>query len=222
MKRIILYVVLSILIIPVLTRCGLDNYDEPKSLLTGKVVYDGQSIGVKGTGSTVQLELWQPGYDLYTAIPVYVTQNGSFQAELFNGDYKLVSKSGSGPWVNSLDTVEVVVKGNTTCEYPVTPFYTITNENFSLNGNVLTATFQINAVAGTQQLERAILVINKTGFVDETAQIAREDLLNPGTGTVTMTINLDDQVMSSILLNARAGVKVEGRQAIYSTIVQIK
>ena len=220
-KRIINSVIFSLILFG-FTGCGLDNYDEPKSMLTGKVVYNGQDIGVKGTGSTVQMELWQPGYDLYTAIPVYVTQDGSFQAELFDGKYKLVSQSGTGPWVSSQDTIDVVVKGNTSCEYPVTPFYTISDENFSLNGNSLTATFTVNKIAGTQALERAILVINKTGFVDETAQIAREDLVDPGTGQITMTMDLDDDVLSSALLNARVGVKIEGKQAIYSSVVQIK
>jgi len=222
MRKIIINSVIFILILFGFTGCGLDNYDAPKSSLTGKVVYNGQEVGVKGTGSTVQMELWQPGYDLYTAIPVYVTQNGSFSAELFDGNYKLVSKSGTGPWVNSQDTVNVVVTGTTSCEYPVTPFYTISDENFSLNGNSLTATFTVNKIAGTQALERAILVINKTGFVDETAQIAREDLIDPGTGQITMTMDLDDDVLSSALLNARVGVKIEGKQAIYSSVVQIK
>ncbi|MEN6452829.1 MAG: DUF3823 domain-containing protein, partial [Prolixibacteraceae bacterium] len=162
MRKIILYIMLLTIPGAFLPGCGLDNYDAPRSVLTGKVVYNGQNIGVKGTGSTVQLELWQPGYDLYTAIPVYVTQDGSFQTEIFDGDYKLVAKSGTGPWVSSQDTVEVTVKGATTCEYPVMPFYTISNENFSLNGSILTATFSVTGVAATQQLERAILVVNKT------------------------------------------------------------
>ncbi len=222
MKKIITNSFLFILILTGTTRCGVDNYDAPKSMLTGKVVYNGQEVGVKGTGSTVQMELWQPGYSLYTAIPIYITQDGSFHTELFNGSYKLVSKSGTGPWVSSQDTVEVVVTGNTTCEYPVTPFYTISNENFYLSGNQLTATFTVDHVAGTQALERAILVVNKTQFVDETAQIAREDLLDPGTGQITMIMDLSNDALSSVLLNARIGVKIEGRQAIYSPVFQIK
>jgi hypothetical protein len=222
MRKMILYTMLLTIASAFLSGCGLDNYDAPRSVLTGKVVYNGQNIGVKGTGSTVQLELWQPGYDLYTAIPVYVTQDGSFQTEIFDGDYKLVAKSGAGPWVSSQDTVKVTVKGATTCEYPVTPFYTISNENLSLNGSTLTATFTVTAVAGTQQLERAILVVNKTSFVDENAQIARADQLAPGTGQITMTLELTEAVLSSTLLNARVGLKTEGNQAIYSSVVKIK
>ncbi|MEN6454750.1 MAG: DUF3823 domain-containing protein, partial [Prolixibacteraceae bacterium] len=100
--------------------------------------------------------------------------------------------------------------------------YTISNENFSLNGSILTATFSVTGVAATQQLERAILVVNKTSFVDENAQIARIDQLAPGTGQMTMMLELTEAVLSSTLLNARIGLKTEGNQAIYSSVVKIK
>lgn len=202
--------------------CGKDNYDEPGSVLTGAVTYNGQSIGVKGTGSTVQLEIWQKGYQLYTSIPVYVTQDGTFSAVLFDGKYKMVSKSGNGPWVSQQDTVNFEVKGNTKVDYPVTPFYTISGESFSLSGSTLTATFTINQVAGDQPVETAILVVNKTGYVDETAQIARVDKSTPGTGQVTMTMELSSSAMANLVLNARVGVKIAGRQAIYSAVKKIK
>lgn len=202
--------------------CGKDNYDPPKSVLTGRVIYNGQNIGVKGTGNAVNLELWQRGFQLYTSIPVYVTQDGTFTAYLFDGDYKLVSRKGNGPWESKQDTIAVTVKGNTKVDYPVTPFYTISNETFTLNGNKLTATFNINFVSGAQAVDRAILVVNKTIFVDESAQIARVDKTNPGTGQVTMTLDLSTTVMSNVLLTARVGVKVSGREAIYSAPKQIK
>ncbi len=202
--------------------CGFDNFEPPKSTLTGNVVYEGAPVGVRGTGNAVQLELWQDGYELYTSIPVYVTQDGSFSASLFDGDYKLVSRNGNGPWVSSQDTIHFTVKGETYVEYSVTPFYTISNENFSLNGNVLTATFDVNQIAGSQPIERAVLVVNKTSFVDESAQIARADVTNPGTGQITMTLELNPNVMNSVLLNARVGVKVQGREAIYSSIQKVK
>ncbi len=216
------YYFLIVILSALFAGCGKDNYDEPGSFVTGSVVYNGQPVGVKGTGSTVQLEIWQKGYQLYTSIPVYVTQDGTFSAVLFDGNYKLVSKSGNGPWVSKQDTVDFVVKGKTTVDYPVTPFYTISGESFTLSGSTLTATFTINQVSGTQPVERAILVVNKTGYVDETAQIARVDKVNPGTGQVTMTMNLNNTVLSNGTLNARVGVKIAGREAIYCPVKKIK
>lgn len=214
------FIIFSLAIL--LAGCGKDNYDAPSSALTGKVVYNGQAIGVKGTGSSVQLELWQDGYPLYTSVPVYVTQEGTFSASLFDGDYKIVSKSGNGPWISTRDTLRFTVKGNTAVDYPVTPFYIISNENFTLSGNTLTATFNINHVSGTQSVERAILVVNKTKFVDETAQIKRVDSLNPAMGPVTMTMTLSNEVLANNVLNARVGVKISGREAIYSGIQPVK
>src|SRR5690554_1851707 len=182
--------------------CGFDNYEPPKSTLTGNVVYNDAPVGVRGTGNAVQLELWQDGFELYTSIPVYVSQDGSFSAKLFDGEYKLVSRNGNGPWVSSQDTIHFSVNGDSYIEYEVTPFYTLSNENFSLEGNVLTATFDVEEVAGTQSIERAILVVNKTAFVDESAQIARVDVTNPEVGQITLTMELSSSVMNSVLLNA--------------------
>ncbi|MEI3341903.1 MAG: DUF3823 domain-containing protein [Coprobacter fastidiosus] len=68
------------------------------------------------------------------------------QALLFDGDYKLITRDKNGPWVNHRDTVYLTVKGNTTCEYPVEPYYLIKNEKFSINGNTLKANFDIEKI----------------------------------------------------------------------------
>lgn len=168
MKTKLLYT--SLFLILIVFGCGKDNYNHPKSVFSGKILASesGERIGVKGTGNSIQLELWQSGYDLYTSIPVFVSQDGSFKTVLYDGDYKLVPKNGNGPWVSKQDTVELTVKGNTYVDYMVDPFYTISDESFSLDNNRLTATFRVTQVTGMQPLERAILVVNKTAFVDET------------------------------------------------------
>ena len=56
--------------------CGLDNYDAPESKVYGRVVYNGEPVGVRGTGEAVQLQLYQDGYELRNPIPVYVSQDG--------------------------------------------------------------------------------------------------------------------------------------------------
>src|SRR5690606_36045642 len=76
---------------------GLDNYDEPDSMLSGRVVYNGQPVNVRTGG--IELELWEPGFELETKIPVYVSQEGEYSAALFAGNYKLNAIRGQGPWV---------------------------------------------------------------------------------------------------------------------------
>src|SRR5687768_11903068 len=75
---------------------SVDNYDAPGSTLTGQVMFDGQGVGVRSNG--VQLELWEPAYPLRQKIPVYVAQDGSFSATLFDGSYKLNLLANNGPW----------------------------------------------------------------------------------------------------------------------------
>ncbi len=203
--------------------CGLDNYDEPDVVLSGNVVYNGENVQVMGSNGTVQMELYQDGYELTNQpLILYVKQDGSFQTTLFNGDYKLIAKAGTGSWVSNTDTLHINISGNTFCEYEVTPYFTISDESFSLNGNNLTVSFTINDVTGTEVVERAMLLVNRTTFVDETAQIQRIDTMYPGVGRVTMSMELSDETLSFPVLNARVGIKREGEQAIYCPVTNIK
>jgi hypothetical protein len=99
----------------ILTGCEKDNYQQPKSVLKGRIVYDGQVIGLRSNG--VQLELWQHGYQLFTKIPVHVEQDGTFSASLFDGNYKLVRLRGNGPWTDNSDSIDVQLKGSHTLFY---------------------------------------------------------------------------------------------------------
>ena len=77
--------------------CGKDNYQAPESTLTGTVVYQGEPVGVRGSNQSVRLQLWQDGFQTREPIDVYVAQDGSFSAALFDGQYKLITVPGSGP-----------------------------------------------------------------------------------------------------------------------------
>src|SRR5690625_3831085 len=106
------YNFLTLIFVLLSVGCGLDNFDEPKSLLQGKIVFQNRQVGLRGTGGAVQLQLYQEGYDLNDHINVYVNQKGEFQALLFDGTYKLITRDKNGPWVNSRDTTFVDVMGN--------------------------------------------------------------------------------------------------------------
>src|SRR6476469_9520926 len=125
MKRKIIF---SCILAPLLfTACKKDNKDAPQSTITGRVVYNGQPLQVKS--NAVQLELWQNGYQLFTKIPVYVNQDGTFSAKVFDGTYKLTRLKGNGPWQDQTDTILVQVKNSTAVDVPVTPYFTVSNES---------------------------------------------------------------------------------------------
>ncbi|MCE5225034.1 MAG: DUF3823 domain-containing protein [Porphyromonadaceae bacterium] len=218
--------ILSFFLLAVLfTGCGLDNYEEPQSKLMGKVTYNGETLGLRGTSGSVQLQIYQDGYAKHDPVAVYVNQDGTFEAMLFDGEYKLVTRNNNGPWVNDRDTVLVNVKGTTDCEVEVTPYFTISNESISLSGNTVNASLSINKIVSTATVSSVMLLVSKTAFVDEGTYIARQNLTTGAIGASTLSLDLSNNtdVAKATQLYARIGVKATGAdQAIYSDVVKIR
>jgi len=200
--------------------CGKDNYEEPRATLSGKVTYQGQPIGVRGSNNSVRLQLWQNGYALRNPIDVYVTQDGSFSAKLFDGQYQLVTVPGNGPWMHNTDTLQVQVKGNTKMDLQVTPYYTIDNVKYQLNGTKLNATFQLNKLDANRNLDHVNLLINDTKFVDLGHFEKREFINGNQIGTVTLEMDIAKELETKGALFARVAVKMNGiTEAIYDPAV---
>ncbi|PPL00943.1 Protein of unknown function [Parapedobacter indicus] len=206
--------------------CGFDNYDEPQSKLFGRVTYNGEALGVRGTGEAVQLQLYQDGYELRNPIPVYVAQDGTFEATLFDGEYKLVTRDNNGPWVNDRDTTVVDLRGTTNVDIEVTPYFTLSDVSLALNGNALSASFQIDQVVEDGAVDYAMILVSKTAFVDDVVYIVREDLSDPEAGTtITQSVDLsgNGDFNAGAPLFARVGVRPVGKdQAIYSQVVKLR
>lgn len=218
------YLILLLSII-VFTACGLDNYDAPQSVLSGKITYNGQTLGLRGTGEAVQLQLYQDGYQLRDNIPVYVGQDGTFKALLFDGQYKLVTRNQNGPWVNSRDTTTINLKGSTSINVEVTPYFTISNSNITLSGNQVSGTFNVNRIVETANIDYAILLVSKTNFVDDVSYIARQNLNRPQPGALSISMDLsgNQEFAKAKALYARVGVRTIGAdQAIYSEVIKLK
>jgi len=192
--------------------CTKDNYEPPKSQLTGRVVYNGQPIGVRSNG--VQLELWQHGYAFFSKIPVYVAQDGSFSALLFDGNYKMTRQNGVGPWVNNTDSLDVKVSGNTIVDMPVTPYSIVKSATYQKNATTITATASIETVTTTSPLEAVRLYVFRTALVDDFNQDAVASLEAAQIPSVTQPLTLSVAIPAS-LANAeavyvRVGVKTAG------------
>ena len=202
-----------------------DNYDEPNALLTGRVVYQGSPVGVRSNG--VQLELWQPGYDLNQKIPIYVDQDGSFSAMVFDGEYKLNLLAGNGPWVDIRDTLQVQVQGQTQVDVPVVPYYTIENPSISHAAGVVTASFEVGSVDTSRELEYVGLYVSTTSFVDrgnmavriERPRSAIPSLADP----ITLSVTLPASLANRDDVYARIGVKTVGvSELIFSPVTRIE
>lgn len=222
------YWIYSLLIlIAAFMSCGRDNYDEPASTLTGRVVYQGQPLQLKGSNQSVRLQLFQDGYDFRTPLDVFVAQDGSFSAKLFDGHYKLVTRDGNGPWLNRRDTTDVELRGTTTVDLEVTPYFTITDPSISLNGNVMNTSFTINQIVEASQIDRVMLLLNTTTFVDEVANVMRTEFTGDEVQVGQMSLNVDfsDEagVVNAPALFGRICVWPSGSdQGIFSPVVRLK
>lgn len=144
--------------------CEFDNFEEPKSTLTGRVVYNDQALGLRSDG--VQLELWQHGYDLFQKIPVYVAQDGTFSAVVFDGDYKMTLIRGNGPWMDRTDSIDVQVRGSQMIDVEVQPYYVISNTSFDVSGNSIAVTFTLEDTNSGRDLEFASIYMGRTILTD--------------------------------------------------------
>jgi len=156
--------------------CAKDNYTAPQSILSGHVVYNGTAVGVRSNGNTsggAQLEIWQHGYQLFTKIPVYIAQDGSYSALLFDGDY-LIDRLAGAPWVpQPTDSVLVHVRGNTTQDITVTPYFFVSAVTYTHTANTVTATITIVKPTGsTGTLSAVRLYVGRTIITDQTSSDA--------------------------------------------------
>lgn len=220
-----LYSVFTFLLaLALLAGCQYDNQEPPKSFITGQVVYNGQPVSVRS--NNVRLELWQPGYALFQKVDIHVAQDGTFSANVFDGHYKITRLRGNGPWVDQTDTIDVQLRGNTVVEVPVTPYFVIKDPNLKKNGNAIEATFHVEQVHASANLEAVHLYLGNTVIVDQnnntkSVRLAANavDLSQP------ITLGADIPAPSGAARSyvyARIGVKTAGvAEQIYSTPVKI-
>jgi hypothetical protein len=182
----------------IIAGCEYDNYTPPQSLLKGSVVYNNVPVGVRSNGT--QLELWQYKWDTKGVVAraklaVYIAQDGTYSALLFDGDYKIVRLAGA-PWSNpNTDTLNVTVSGNTTLDVPVTPYFTIAGETYVYNkaDSSITSTCNITKV-GTAAITNLTLFAGVTNIVDNTnnsqtnvVTTGLTDLTTPKTNKITLS-----------------------------------
>lgn len=205
--------------------CGLDNYDAPESLLQGKIVYKGRPVGLRSTSGAVQLQLYQEGFAKKDPIPVFVNQDGEFSAKLFSGDYKLVTRDKNGPWVNSRDTLEINVDGPTECLLEVTPYFLFSKYNISKEGTSIKASATIEKIVNEATVEKVILAVGKTMFVDESTNLKQMSLTPKSDMTVEGSINPAsiEGYNESMHLFARLGVRATGAdQYVFTPVIKLQ
>ncbi len=215
--------------------CDKDNYEEPTSKLSGRLVYQGQPIGVER--NQVPYELYQYGFGKVGPIGSSFAQDGSFSALLFDGDYRLIVPNGQGPFLwkktaaGAPDTVNISLKGSQTLDLEVTPYYLIQNPQFSAAGGKITGTFSAQKIitdANAKDIENVSLYINKTQFVSqsgedrvEMATLAGNAITDPNNISLQVTVPNIQPTQNYVF--ARIGLKIAGvEDRIYSPVVRVQ
>jgi len=228
------YILLIALCVGLIVSCKKDNYDPPSSTLSGRLVYNGDSIQVER--DQVPFELYQYGFGKVGAIAGTFTQNGTYSALLFDGDYKMIIPNGQGPFMwkqnssGSLDSLAVTIRGSQTLDLEVTPYYMIRTPQISGNTSTVTATFKVEKIItdsiNMKNIDRVSLYINRTQFVaggDNIAvkDLAGADIVDPN--NLTLSVNVPVIVPTQNYVFARIGVKIDGvEDMIFSPVQKIQ
>ncbi|QEC43215.1 DUF3823 domain-containing protein [Pseudobacter ginsenosidimutans] len=231
MKKFFLSILLLLSLFAVVS-CKKDNYDPPSVTLQGKLVYNGEAIGVEH--DKVTFELYQHGFGKTGPMGNTFKQDGSYSMLLFNGEYKLIVPNGQGPfqWKQKAqggpDSVVINVNGNQTIDLPVTPYYMIRNPQLTAGSGKVSASFSIEKIitdATARNIENVALYINRTQFVSGTdnngsASVNGGDITDPS--SLTLSVNIPSMNPSQNYIFARIGLKIEGLEdRIFSPLVKL-
>lgn len=216
-----------------LASCEKDNFTEPKSTLSGRIVYNGEPIGVEY--NQVRLQLWQPGFGKLAAIDAQVDQSGMYSATLFNGDYKLVFPKGRGPFKTlekdaaAKDTLFVTLEGDKQVDVEVQPYYMIRTPQFAGAENKVTATLKLEKIitgAEAKDIERVSLFINKTQLVSRATNVSVTDIAGADVknmNAITLETEIPALVPTQKYVFARVGVKIKDvEDMIFSPVQKVE
>jgi hypothetical protein len=220
-----------------ITACSLndyDNYDSPDAILEGNIVYQGEAIPVSYDNVTFQL--WQSGFGEESPITVSVDQDGSYSAELFSGDYRLILNDDQGPYVTptnsetSSDTVLVDLNGNQSLDIEVMPYHMIRNASFSISDRTVSANFGVEKILSDSEGGKAVqdvsLYISKTQFVDGRTSVSSQTVAAgdiSDMSSISLNTDVPELTPTQDYVFVRVGVKiVDVEDMLFSNVEKIQ
>lgn len=210
--------------------CKKDNYAAPATMLTGKIVYKGEALNFQRTldrtNYRVRFELRESGWGKTGPITIPISQEGTFSATLFNGEYKLVFPADNIPFIMnestplSRDTIALSLHGNKAMDIEVVPYYMIRDAAFAMSkvDSIVSGNFKLEQIitgANAKNAERVFLYISRTPFVDDADKVAVSEL-DASSITDLNNINLSVKVPAS--LNNNYGTQMADQKAVYARI----
>jgi hypothetical protein len=212
--------ILFIALCTVILSCKKDNYEEPAATLSGRIVYKGEPLNFEY--NRVNYELYQPGFGKTGPIGSVFTPEGGFSHVLFDGNYKLVVPSGQGPFVwkqtgaGKPDSIAITLKGNTTLDIEVMPYFMIRTPQLSFAGGKVTGTCKLEKIVtdgNAKNIERVTLYISKLQFADSQTNVATVNLAGSAItdiNNVSLSVTVPTLIPTQNYVYARIGVKFSG------------
>lgn len=225
-------IVTLIVLIATITSCRKDNYDEPGVRLSGRLEYKGAPIEVEY--NQVGFELYQYGFGKTGPMSSVFAPDGSYEMNLFNGEYKFIIPNGQGPFkwkqtpAGAPDSTTIVVNGSQEFNIEVTPYYMIRNPQLSGSGGSVAGKFGIEKIitdASAKDIENVTLYINKTQFVSGADNIASKtingsDITDPNNVNLSVSVPTINPAQNYVF--ARIGIKIAGvEDRIFSSVTKI-
>lgn len=212
-----------------LSSCAYDNYDKPQSMLSGKIVYNGNPIHV--ASQQVTFRLFQKGFETREPITVDVAPDGSYSTLLFDGDYEIIIPQGQGPFIQDTktDTLNVKVRGDMKQNIKVLPYYVFDNLQFSVSGRTVSADFglrQIITDARAQKIQSVSLYIGKTRFANVQNNVAVKTISGSKISnmkSIQLSATVPSLTPSQNKVFAHIGVKIQNvEDRLYSKVVKLE
>ena len=213
----------------------LDNRKYPASRISGAFLYNGQPVTIMGTasdaGGSNMLQLTQNDPSRFTAgnIRMFAKGDGTFTILTYDGDYTLNVTPGKGPWQQP-PAKTFTLKNEATVNFDVTPYFWMSNYSSTFVDSVFTATFKLDKIVPTANLERVVMYFGTTIITDITSKLAERVATGVVPGNVTVSFNLKNLTTAEkvALRNtgttyASVGVKTQGvSDLLYSKVMALK
>ena len=206
-----------------ISSCSKDNYMPPTVPLTGALTYKGEPLQFQS--SQVGLEIYQYGFGKVGSIYEAASQDGTYAALLFAGNYKLTIPNGQVPfkWNQAVpgvpDSLSIALTANQKLNIEVMPYWMVRTPVFTAASGKVTATFkaeQIITDASAKSIFQVALFLNKTQLVssDGNQHLVEVDIKN-GAITDLNNISITATIPTNIVpaqnyIFARVGINING------------
>lgn len=222
-----------------ITSCSkeLDNREYPQSRISGRYLYNGQPMQIMSTASDaggsnmLQLQQTGPGTFVNGFIKMFAKGDGTYTIKTFDGDYTLTNTPGKGPWQQP-EPISFTLKGEAKdIDFNVTPYHWISDYKSTFVDSVFTATFKLEKIVPTANLEKVVIYFGTTHILDITAKQAERAFttdIAPGNVTISFDLKTLTNAEKVTLRNtgvtyARVGIKTQGvADLLYSNVMALE